>query len=64
VQLGDIWGHLARGMRTVTASPAGAVGLGDRGAIAVGKRADLIRFSVKEGTPVLHETWSAGQRVF
>jgi len=64
VQLGDIWGDLARGMRTVTASPAGAVGLGDRGAIAVGKRADLIRFSVKQGTPVLHETWSAGQRVF
>jgi alpha-D-ribose 1-methylphosphonate 5-triphosphate diphosphatase len=64
VQLGDIWGNLAHGLRTVTASPARAVGLGDRGMLAIGQRADVIRFAVKDCTPVLHETWSVGRRVF
>jgi alpha-D-ribose 1-methylphosphonate 5-triphosphate diphosphatase len=63
VQLGDIWGNLARGMRTVTDTPAQAVGLMDRGTLAVGQRADLIRFAIKDQTPVLQETWSAGKRV-
>jgi alpha-D-ribose 1-methylphosphonate 5-triphosphate diphosphatase len=62
VQLGDIWGNLARGMRTVTDTPAQAVGLMDRGTLAVGQRADLIRFAIKDQTPVLQETWSAGKR--
>jgi len=62
VQLGDIWGNLAGGMRTVTDTPAQAVGLTDRGTLAVGQRADLIRFAVKDKTPVLQETWSAGKR--
>ncbi len=64
VQLGDIWGNLARGMRTVTASPARAVGLTDRGTLGIGQRADVIRFAANDGTPVLNETWSAGIRVF
>lgn len=64
VQLGDIWGNLARGMRTVTAAPAQAVGLADRGTIKIGQRADIIRFAVKDDTAILHETWSAGKRVF
>lgn len=63
VQLGDIWGNLARGMTTVTSQPAKAVGLTDRGTLDIGGRADLIRFSVFDGTPVLQETWSAGNRV-
>jgi alpha-D-ribose 1-methylphosphonate 5-triphosphate diphosphatase len=63
VQLGDIWGNLARGMRTVTDAPAQAVGLLDRGTLGVGQRADLIRFAIKDQTPILHETWSAGRRV-
>ncbi|MDO6725878.1 alpha-D-ribose 1-methylphosphonate 5-triphosphate diphosphatase [Cognatishimia sp. 1_MG-2023] len=63
VQLGDIWGNLARGMTTVTSQPAKAVGLTDRGTLEIGGRADLIRFSVFDGTPVLQETWSAGNRV-
>lgn len=62
VQLGDIWGNLARGIRTVTDTPAQAVGLMDRGTLAVGQRADLIRFAIKDQTPVLQETWSAGSR--
>ena len=62
VQLGDLWGDLARGIRTVTDTPARAVGLTDRGVLAVGQRADLIRFAIQEQTPVLQETWSAGKR--
>ena len=64
VQLGDIWGDLARGMMTVTGRPAQAVGLADRGVLQEGLRADLICFSVQDGTPILQETWSAGRRVF
>ncbi|MBU2869063.1 alpha-D-ribose 1-methylphosphonate 5-triphosphate diphosphatase [Pacificibacter marinus] len=63
VQLGELWGDLARGIKTVTAHPAKAVGLTDRGSLSIDQRADLIRFSVMDGTPVLNETWSAGQRV-
>ncbi len=62
VQLGDIWGDLARGMRTVTATPSQAVGLTDRGTLAIGQRADIIRFAIQDQTPVLQETWSAGKR--
>ncbi len=64
VQLGELWGDLPRGMRTVTARPAQAVGLLDRGAIGLGQRADVIRFAIADGTPILHETWCAGRRVF
>lgn len=63
VLLGDIWGDMARGMATVTAAPAKAVALEDRGTLAVGKRADLIRFRRAEGTPVLRAVWSQGRRV-
>jgi alpha-D-ribose 1-methylphosphonate 5-triphosphate diphosphatase len=63
VQLGDIWGNLARGIHTVTAAPAQAVGLIDRGTLAIGQRADIIRFSINDKTPILQETWSAGKRV-
>jgi len=63
VQLGDIWGNLARGMRTVTDTPAQVVGLLDRGTLAIGQRADIIRFDLQDQTPILHETWSAGRRV-
>lgn len=63
VQLGGIWGDMARGMATVTAAPAQAVGLSDRGILAPGLRGDVIRFGVHQGAPVLQATWSAGRRV-
>jgi alpha-D-ribose 1-methylphosphonate 5-triphosphate diphosphatase len=50
-------------MRTVTKTPAEAVGLRDRGEIAVGKRADLIRVQVAEALPVVRSVWRAGRRV-
>ena len=63
VMLGEIWGDLARAMATVTAAPAHAAGLVDRGRLAEGMRADVIRFKLADGVPVLRGVWSAGARV-
>jgi alpha-D-ribose 1-methylphosphonate 5-triphosphate diphosphatase len=64
VQLGDLWGDLPRGIATVTRTPAERVGLTDRGEIAVGKRADLLRFRRGPGgVPLARATWSHGRRV-
>jgi alpha-D-ribose 1-methylphosphonate 5-triphosphate diphosphatase len=54
---------LASAVRTVTKAPAEAVGLGDRGEIAVGKRADLIRVHVAGEVPVVRSVWREGNRV-
>lgn len=54
---------LAAAMRTVSKSPAAAVGLGDRGEIAPGKRADLIRVRVVGGVPMVRTVWRCGRRV-
>lgn len=61
--LAGIWGDLPRAMATVTATPAEATGLTDRGRIEIGLRADLIRFAMMDGMPVLRESWSRGRRV-
>ena len=63
VMLGDLWGDMARAMATVSAAPARAAGLLDRGELIEGKRADLVRFRRVEGVPVLQGVWSAGVRV-
>lgn len=62
-RLGEIWGDTARGFATVTAVPADATGLKDRGRIAEGLRADVIRIRRIAGTPVVRATWVAGTRV-
>jgi alpha-D-ribose 1-methylphosphonate 5-triphosphate diphosphatase len=54
---------LAAAVRTVTKNPAGAVGLDDRGEIAPGKRADLIRVRVAHDVPMVRAAWNAGARV-
>jgi alpha-D-ribose 1-methylphosphonate 5-triphosphate diphosphatase len=54
---------LASAVRTVTKTPAEAVGLADRGEIAVGKRADLIRVHVARDIPVVRSVWREGHRV-
>jgi alpha-D-ribose 1-methylphosphonate 5-triphosphate diphosphatase len=54
---------LASAIRTVTKAPAEAVGLHDRGEIAIGKRADLIRVHVARNIPVVRSVWREGQRV-
>lgn len=61
--LGDMWGNMARGIATVTKAPADASGLTDRGRIALGERADLIRVKRIAGAPVVRGTWVQGNRV-
>jgi len=54
---------LARAIALVTHTPAEAVGMTDRGAIEVGRRADLIRVREIEGQPLVRGVWVAGERV-
>ena len=53
---------LPRAIQTVTKAPAQAVGFTDRGEIATGKRADLVRVRNDE-TPVVRTVWREGHRV-
>jgi alpha-D-ribose 1-methylphosphonate 5-triphosphate diphosphatase len=53
-----------RALATVAANPARSVGLTDRGEIAVGQRADMIRVARgAEGWPAPREVWREGRRV-
>ncbi|MEM8791908.1 MAG: alpha-D-ribose 1-methylphosphonate 5-triphosphate diphosphatase [Pseudomonadota bacterium] len=61
VKLGQEGGDMAKGIATVTAAPARAAALGDRGEIAIGKRADLVRFALTDDLPVIRQVWSRGQ---
>jgi alpha-D-ribose 1-methylphosphonate 5-triphosphate diphosphatase len=54
---------LPAAVATVTRAPAAAVGLDDRGEIAIGKRADLVRVRVARDIPVVRSVWRAGARV-
>ncbi|KKB13380.1 phosphonate metabolism protein PhnM [Devosia geojensis] len=54
---------LPQALATVTRNPAEAAGLDDRGVIAQGKRADLVRVSLIGGQPVVRAVWRAGVRV-
>lgn len=54
---------LPAAIRTVSKTPAEAVGLTDRGEIAVGKRADAIRVHVTPDGAAVRAVWSAGRRV-
>jgi alpha-D-ribose 1-methylphosphonate 5-triphosphate diphosphatase len=51
---------LPAAIATVSANPARMVGLDDRGEISVGRRADLIRVRLHEGTPVVRRVWGGG----
>ena len=63
VSLGTLLEDMAAGIRTVTACPADAVGFDDRGRIAPEKRADLVRFAMHDGLPIIKSVWSRGQRI-
>lgn len=63
LMLGDLWGDVARGVRTVTSAPAQAAGLKDRGALVLGARADVIRVARIAGTASPRGTWVQGSRV-
>lgn len=48
----------------ITSHPARAVGMDDRGALAHGLRADIVRVALRDGLPVVREVWQLGRRVF
>ena len=54
---------LPRAVATVSATPAAAIGLSDRGAIEPGKRGDLVRVRLHDGFPVVRSVWRAGDRI-
>jgi alpha-D-ribose 1-methylphosphonate 5-triphosphate diphosphatase len=63
LMLGDLWGDMARGIATVTAAPADVVGLTDRGHLALGARADVIRVVRAGAAAAVRGVWSQGARV-
>lgn len=54
---------LPQAIRMVTATPAKTVSLDDRGRIASGLRADLVRIRRDHGAPVVRAVWRQGRRV-
>ena len=54
---------LPAALRTVSKTPADVVGLTDRGEIAVGKRADLLRVHLDDDDAAVRSVWSGGRRV-
>jgi alpha-D-ribose 1-methylphosphonate 5-triphosphate diphosphatase len=54
---------LPRAIALVTEQPARLVGLTDRGRIAPGLRADLVRVRVHDRLPVVRQVWRDGERV-
>jgi alpha-D-ribose 1-methylphosphonate 5-triphosphate diphosphatase len=56
---------LPKAVRTVTRNPARAIALQDRGEVALGQRADVLRVRMnRAGMPMVLETWCAGKRAF
>jgi len=54
---------LPAAMRTVTLHPARSVGLIDRGELAAGQRAELVRVRMLADQPVVRRVWRAGELV-
>jgi alpha-D-ribose 1-methylphosphonate 5-triphosphate diphosphatase len=54
---------LPQAIATVTSTPARAVGLEDRGELAVGLRSDMVRFRIIEGAPIIRDVWRGGVKV-
>lgn len=54
---------LHQALATVTANPAKALGLTDRGELVPGKRADLLRVRMVDDVPVVVAVWREGLKV-
>lgn len=59
----DVGISLPEAVAKVTANPADAVDLTDRGRIAPGQRADLVRVRQRDAVPQVRSVWRQGQRV-
>ena len=55
---------LPKAVNTVSRNPAQAIGLTDRGEIAPGLRADLIRVRMSGDMPIVRGAWYRGERAF
>ena len=55
---------LPKAVNTVTRNPARAIGLTDRGELAPGLRADLIRVRLSGDMPIVRGAWHQGERAF
>ncbi len=60
---GDDAAKLPDAVAAVSDTPARAIGLDDRGAIAPGLRADLIRVTRTPALPIIRAVWRTGERV-
>jgi alpha-D-ribose 1-methylphosphonate 5-triphosphate diphosphatase len=54
---------LPQAVRLVSQNPARAVGFDDRGEIAIGKRADLVRVRFDGSLPAVRAVWRSGKRI-
>ena len=54
---------MAKGLAKATSAPAKAAGLTDRGELAIGQRADILRFKVVNTLPMTNGLWVSGNRV-
>ncbi|MES5099867.1 alpha-D-ribose 1-methylphosphonate 5-triphosphate diphosphatase [Agrobacterium sp. BA1120] len=54
---------LPKALSMVTATPARTVGLSDRGRIATGLRADMLRVHRDKDVPIVRSVWRQGRRV-
>jgi alpha-D-ribose 1-methylphosphonate 5-triphosphate diphosphatase len=54
---------LPQAIRMVSATPAKAAHLSDRGEIVAGRRADLVRVRMHGDMPVVKGVWRQGRRV-
>ncbi|WP_285672178.1 alpha-D-ribose 1-methylphosphonate 5-triphosphate diphosphatase [Limibaculum sp. NKW23] len=63
MKLAELTGDLPGAIATVTRAPAEAAGLGDRGEIAIGKRADLVLLRDLDGLAVVAGVWSGGAQI-
>ncbi|MEM1316305.1 MAG: alpha-D-ribose 1-methylphosphonate 5-triphosphate diphosphatase, partial [Pseudomonadota bacterium] len=63
MKLGEVRGDLAAGLAAASRAPARAAGLDDRGEIAPGLRADLLRITDAQEVPGIRGVWVAGERL-
>jgi len=54
---------LPQAIATVTKNPARACGFDDRGEIAIGQRADLVRVRPTDRAPIVRDVWRLGEKV-
>ena len=55
---------LSKAVAMVSVNPARAAGLTDRGNLATGQRADLVRVALHDKTPIVRRVWRGGSHVF